>query len=186
MNSEETGGTIGFASPIVDLGIFVSDLDKSVAFYTQAIGFKEVVGFSVPPDIAGDSGLTDSKGLDISVLKLDLDETHPSTDLKLMQIPDVKTTELGKRFIHSHYGYAYISLFVTDMASHLVRLKEAGVKPLAKSPVTLPLEMGIGIILRPQVKWDPEDATSFPEPPENVFLTVVKDPDGNFIELVGP
>ena len=186
MNREEIVDTVGFASPIVDLGIFVSDLDKSIAFYTQAIGFKEVIGFSVPADIAGDSGLTDFKGLDISVLRLDLDGTHPSTDLKLMQIPDVTTTQLGKRFIHSHYGYAYISLFVRDMASHLVKLKEANVKPLAKSPVTLPLELAIGIILRPQVQWDSEESTSFPEPPEKVSLTVVKDPDGNFIELVGP
>ena len=45
----------------------------------------------------------------------------------------------------------------------LERLKKMSVKPLAKGPVPLPKGF-----------------------PEGVFLTVVKDPDGNFVELVGP
>ena len=49
------------------------------------------------------------------------------------------------------------------MAAATKRLEANGVKPLAKGPVPLPEGF-----------------------PEGVFLTVVKDPDGNFVELVGP
>ena len=45
----------------------------------------------------------------------------------------------------------------------MARLEKAGVKPLAKGPVALRSPL-----------------------PEGVFLSVVRDPDGNLVELVGP
>ncbi len=52
---------------------------------------------------------------------------------------------------------------INDTNVAMERLKKAGVKPLAKGPVALPKPL-----------------------PQGVYLTVVRDPDGNIVELVGP
>jgi hypothetical protein len=45
----------------------------------------------------------------------------------------------------------------------LARLAKVGAKPIAKSPIALPDHLGKGL-----------------------FLTCVRDPDGNLVELIGP
>lgn len=172
-----------FASSIVDVGMVVRDREASVAFYTEAIGFIEVMGFSVPAELAGDSGLTDYQPLEISVLKLDTHEAVPSTDLKLMQLPDVESSSVGRPFIHTSYGINYLSLFVADMRVAMRRLDAAGVQPQGKGVVSMPLELGIGILLRPQMMAADD---GLDEMPEEVLMAVVVDPDGNFVELLGP
>ena len=54
---------------------------------------------------------------------------------------------------------------VSDTTAVLERLAKLGVKPIAKSPVALPASL---------------------VPPGDQFLTVVRDPDGNLVELIGP
>ena len=71
-----------FPRTTIDLGCVVTDLEKSVRFYTEGIGFRELKGFEVPADLARDAGLTDSRPLAIRVLVLGDDET--ATKLKLM------------------------------------------------------------------------------------------------------
>jgi len=173
-----------FASPVVDIGMVVSDLDESVAFYTDAIGFVEVMGFDVPADLAGDSGLTDYQPLEISMLKLDIDASVPTTDLKLMHVPGVETQSVERPFVHSSYGINYVSLFVSDIDAALQRLQDAGVPPQGKGPVPMPFELALGTMLRPETMGAIDDGLD--EIPENVFMVVVKDPDGNFVELLGP
>jgi catechol 2,3-dioxygenase-like lactoylglutathione lyase family enzyme len=175
-----------FATTIIDIGMVVRDLQSSVEFYTEAMGFTEIVGFDVPVEVAGDSGLTDYQPLQISVLRIGVEDGTPSTQVKLMEIPGVETQKADTQFIHSHFGINYISIFVSDMDAVVARLEDAGVTPLAKGRVALPMEFAIGAILRPPEEWDPEAMSVEPELPENVYLIVVKDPDGNFIELVGP
>ncbi len=150
-----------FATATIDLGVVVSDVEKAVAFYTKAIGFKEVEGFFVPADFAGDAGLTDNQALEIRVLVLGDDET--ATKLKLMAVPGVRGKKGANAFIHSQRGYSYITVMINDTNVAMERLKKAGVKPLAKGPVALPKPL-----------------------PQGVYLTVVRDPDGNIVELVGP
>jgi catechol 2,3-dioxygenase-like lactoylglutathione lyase family enzyme len=150
-----------FARSTIDLGVVASDVQKSVDFYTQAIGFKEVTGFQAPGDFAGDAGLTDYKTLNVRVLVLGDDAS--ATKLKLMELPDVESKRGDNRFIHSQLGFSYLTIFVNDTAAAMARLAKAGVKPLAKGPVALPRPL-----------------------PQGVYLTVVRDPDGNVVELVGP
>ena len=173
-----------FASSIVDFGMVVRDLERSVEFYTEAIGFIEVMGFSVPAELAGDSGLTDHQPLEISVLKLEADEAIPSTDLKLMQVAGVQTSSIDRPFIHSYFGINYLSLFVSDIGAALQRLDDAGVVPQGKGAVSMPFELAVGTLLRPQV-MDIFD-NDLGDMPEEVLMAVVKDPDGNFVELLGP
>lgn len=150
-----------FARTTIDLGVVVSDIEKAAAFYRDAIGLKELNGFEVGADFATDAGLTDRQSLSIRVFALGEDET--ATKLKLMQVPGANSVASRSESIHAQLGFSYITVFVNDTKAAMRRLEKMGVKPLAKGPVPLPEGF-----------------------PQGVFLTVVKDPDGNFVELVGP
>jgi len=54
--------------------------------------------------------------------------------------------------------------------------------------VAMPFEIAVGVLLRPQVMEQMmaagEDGPG--DMPEEVLMAVVKDPDGNFVELLGP
>ncbi len=150
-----------FSSSTIDLGVVTRDVNQSIKFYTEAIGFKELPGFMVPADYAKDVGLTDGHPLDIHVLALGDEPT--ATKLKLMSLKGVDSQRQDQTFIHSTLGFSYITIRVADTNAALARLNQAGVKPIAKSPLELP-----------------------PNLPQGVFLTIVRDPDGNFVELVGP
>lgn len=150
-----------FTRTTIDLGMVVTDLEKSVAFYTDVIGFKEVPGFDVPATLATDAGLTDGKPLSIRVLVLGDDPE--ATKLKLMSVAGTTPRTGDTDFIHSHTGFRYLTIMVADTNAALARLAKHGAKTLAKSPAPLPESLGPGI-----------------------FLTCVRDPDGNIVELVGP
>jgi lactoylglutathione lyase len=152
---------VDFPRTTIDLGTVVSDLEKSVRFYTEGIGFRELEGFDVSADVAAAAGLTDSKPLSIRVLVLG--EGPGATKLKLMQVAGTSPRTGDAEFIHSHTGFRYLTISVRDTTAALDRLAKLGVKPLAKSPVALPESLAPG-----------------------VFLTCVRDPDGNIVELLGP
>lgn len=150
-----------FPRTTIDLGCVVSDIDASVRFYTEGIGFRELQGFSVEPPLAAAAGLTDMKRLDIRVFVLG--EGESATRLKLMQVEGVEPRKGDNEFIHSHTGFRYLTIMVADTDAALARLANVGVKPLPNSPVALPDHLGKGL-----------------------FLTCVRDPDGNLVELIGP
>jgi catechol 2,3-dioxygenase-like lactoylglutathione lyase family enzyme len=150
-----------FARGTIDIGVVVSDVDRAVKFYTEAIGFTETQGFSVDADFCSAAGLTEHKRLDIRVLVLDNGAT--ATRLKLMQVPSASPKKNDNAFIHSQLGVRYLTIYVADGNRALARLGRAGVRPLAKGPVPLPADLTPGLA-----------------------LSVVRDPDGNMIELIGP
>lgn len=150
-----------FPRTTIDLGCVVTDVEKSVRFYTDGIGFREVTGFQVPASLAADAGLTDSKPLSIRVLVLG--DGPDATKLKLMQVADTTPRTGDTDHIHSHTGFRYLTIFVADTDAALARLEKLGVKPIAKGPVALPDSLAKGM-----------------------YLTVLRDPDGNLVELVGP
>lgn len=148
---------IPFASPTVDIGIVAGDLEASAAFYTRALGLTETKGFTATPEKATAFGLTDHLGAAIRVFVLG--EGPGATRLKLMSFPGAKGAVPDQRFIHSTIGISYLTLRVTDMDAALERLQAAGVPLLGETPALLN---------------------------GNTYLTTVRDPDGNFIELIGP
>jgi len=150
-----------FTRTTIDLGLVVADVDKSVAFYTQAIGMRELPGFQATGQFTGDAGLTNFQAVSIRVLVLGDGPT--ATRLKVMSIADPDRKPGATQFIHSQYGFRYLTIRVADMTAALARLEKAGVKPLGKSPLALPSTTA----------------------GEN-FITVFRDPDGNFLEFVGP
>lgn len=147
-----------FSKAVVDIGIVVKDLDKSAKFYTEVLGCKEVKGFSVPAEKTTDFGLADNQPATIRVFVLD-ESAESRTSLKLMSFPNAPGKSQDQKFIHSTIGFSYLTLFVNDMDAALARLKKANVKLLGKTPASLG---------------------------GKTKITVFHDPDGNFIELIGP
>ena len=153
-----TGGTKAeFARTTIDLGIVVSDVEKAAQFYKNALGFTEVPGFDVSKEMAGDSGLSDYEAFSVRVLVL-ANETN-ATRIKIMQFPESPGKKVDNKFINPSLGYSYLTIFVSNTTAAVERAKKAGVVPVKE-----PYQLGGG----------------------NSYLTLVRDPDGNIIELVGP
>lgn len=150
-----------FASTTIDIGVCVTDPEKSAKFYTEVIGMKEVPGFDVPAEFAGAIGLTANKELKVRVFTLG--EGEKAAKLKLGYIPGTTPKKSDNEFLHSQTGVRYITLMVSDQTPVLERIKKAGVKTVGKTPAAIPDSIAKGM-----------------------WITIVRDPDGNLIELVGP
>jgi catechol 2,3-dioxygenase-like lactoylglutathione lyase family enzyme len=148
---------VQFSRGAIDFGIVCSDVRKSVAFYTNVVGMQEIEGFDVPASLGADAGLVDSHQLHVHVMVTQ--ESSDASRLKLMQIKEAPGKKVDHEFIHSSLGMSYSTIWVTDIDASLARAAAASVKPLAKGPVALP---------------------------NGMFLAVIRDPDGNLVELVGP
>lgn len=159
--ANQKGGESNFATQTIDLGMVVSDIDKSLKFYKEVIGFTETNGFKVPPQFAVDTGLANKLELDVHVLVLGEGET--ATKLKLMQFKTSPGARVDNAFIHSSYGFRYLTIAVKDLNAAVDHAGKAGSKPIAKCPVPLPEGF-----------------------PAGLALANYRDPDGNLVELVGP
>ena len=146
-----------FARTTIDVGIVVSDVEKAAQFYKNALGFTEVSGFDVSEEMGANSGLTDHQAFHVRVLVPG--EEASATRIKIMAFPKAPGKRVDNRFIHSSLGFSYLTVFVSDMTAAVERIRKAGV-----AQVKAPYQLGGG----------------------NSYLTLVRDPDGNFIELVGP
>jgi len=146
-----------FSRSTIDVGIVVSDAQKSVDFYTKAIGFTDAGGFDVPGGLAKDSGLSDNHPFHVHVMVLDKESS--ATKIKLMQFNDAPGKKTDQSYISSSLGLSYLTIWVSDIDAAVARAGKHGVKPLAKGPVPIPGDM---------------------------YLACINDPDGNIIELVGP
>ncbi|HUY32408.1 MAG TPA: VOC family protein [Pirellulales bacterium] len=150
-----------FAKTTIDVGIVVSDAAKAATFYTEALGFTEIEGFDIPAGLAKDSGLADGHAFHVRVMVLG--EGESATKIKLLEFKGLPSKKVDNTYIHSSLGLSYLTIWINDTTAVVERCKKHKVKLLAKGPVALPEGF-----------------------PEGVYLTVVKDPDGNVIELVGP
>ena len=158
--ASRTAARSDFPRTTIDIGMHVSDLEASADFYTDVIGFTEADGFVVSADFATAAGLTDEQPLAVRVFVLGVGES--ATRLKLMEVSGVDTKVSDNAYVHSQLGFRYLTIFIEDTNEALARLSAGGTAPVAKGPVL------IG------------------EDPSGDYLTVVRDPDGNLIELIGP
>ena len=151
-----------FARQTIDVGVVVTDIEKSLDFYKKVVGFSEAEGFKVVGKFPKSVGLTDGTPLSIHVLTLGTEE-H-ATKLKLMQVASKKPARIVKQpYIHTIAGPSYLTIFVHDVEVVMNRANKMGYKPYAKSPQILPEGL-----------------------PQDICLLMLKDPDGNFVEIVGP
>lgn len=148
--------TSEFTSETISVGVVVSDLEKSVEFYTKVIGMKKAGGFSVNADMGRRTGLTGGSAVDITVLKLG--DSKTATDWKLMSFGKPAAPP-KKQHIQDDTGPQYITIHVKALKPFLARIKEHNVKLLGDTPISL------------------GGTTQF---------VLVQDPDGTFVELIGP
>jgi len=145
-----------FSSDTISVGVVVSDLDRSLRFYTNVLGMKKASAFTV--DAAGGkrTGLTDGVPVTITVLRLG--EGKTATDWKLMSFGK-PATHPAQKHIQDDTGMQYITLNVRSLKPFLQRLKENNIPLLGETPI--------------------------PIGGDNHFV-LVQDPDGIFVELIGP
>lgn len=145
-----------FASPTIAIGVVVSDLNKALDFYTNVIGMIQTGSFEIKEDFSKKSGLAD--GLPTQVKILRLGEGENATQWKLMSFGD-KSKSGKDEFIHNRTGMRYITILVKDLNPILQRIKDRKLKLLGETPVSLGRDS---------------------------HFALIQDPDGTFIELIGP
>jgi predicted enzyme related to lactoylglutathione lyase len=154
--AKQAGPKADFSRTTIDLGMVVSDVEKAAKFYGETLGFKELSGFDVPARMATDAGLTDNQPFRVRVFVLG--DEPAATRLKIMTIPGAGLKKVDNQYIGSSLGFRYLTINVADLTGTLARLKKNGV-----APVKEPYQLG-----------------------GNSYLVLVKDPDGNTVELIGP
>lgn len=154
--AQPEGDKAEFSRTTIDLGVVASDVEKAAKFYTEAIGFQQVGSFDVAGPMAGDTGLTDNRPFQVRVFALGNEPT--ATKLKVMEVPGAGSKKVDNQYISSSLGFSYLTIMVSNIDKAMSRLARNGV-----SPVKPPYQLG-----------------------GNNYLALVKDPDGNIIELIGP
>ena len=145
-----------FSHPGIYVGNVVEDLEKSVEFYTNVIGMTKTGEFSVNKEKAKELGLTDAYNLDVVVLKLE--DSPNATEWKLMSL-GTKANHPKQKWMSDDTGMQYITIKVNHLNPFIERIKKNNVKILSGVPSSLG--------------------------GDNFFI-LVQDPDGTFIELIGP
>jgi catechol 2,3-dioxygenase-like lactoylglutathione lyase family enzyme len=145
-----------FTSKLIGVGVVTTDLEKSLNFYVNGIGMVKTGGFNIAEDFAKRSGL--SNGVPFSVTVLKLENSADANEWKLITFGK-KAAPQKQTFIQEGAGMQYITINVKSLKAVMDRLSALKVPFLGSTPTAL-------------------DATK-------QFL-FVQDPDGNFIELIGP
>jgi len=154
--ARSSSGKAKFSRATIDLGMVVSDVEKTAKFYTDVVGFTELKGFDVPAQMANEAGLTDNRPFQVRVFVLG--DEPAATRLKIMTIPGAGLKKVDNQYIGSSLGFRYLTINVADLTKAMERLQQNGVAPIKE-----PYRLG-----------------------GNNYLILVKDPDGNTVELIGP
>ena len=154
--AKQSPGPDEFSSPVIQIGVVAEDLEKSLDFYTRIIGMTQTGGFKVEGKKAKNLGLSDGRELDVKVLKLA--DSPQATEWKLMSF-GTPASHPRSKYVHHDTGVQYITIFVKHLDPFIDRIKKAGIDILSEEPSQ------IG---------------------ENNYFILIQDPDGTFVELIGP
>ncbi len=144
-----------FSNPTIFVGSVVTDLAKSVDFYTNIIGMTKTGEFSVDGTKAKELGLTDGRSVDVTVLKLE--NSPQANEWKLMSF-GTKPGHKKPNYLHDDTGMQYITILVNHLEPIMKRIEKNNIKILSGKPSDLG---------------------------EGRLFILVQDPDGSFIELIG-
>ncbi len=145
-----------FTSKLIGLGVVVSDLEKSLDFYTNVIGMVKAYNFKINAEFSKRSGLANGDSATVTVLKLE--NSPDANECKLMSFGK-KATHPRQNFIQDDTGVQYITINVKALKPIIDRLKQKNIPLLGSTPTRLNA---------------------------NSQFVLVQDPDGTFIELIGP
>lgn len=153
---DDNTNPVEYSSGTISVGVVVKNMKKSLKFYKEVLGLKETGGFTVERELARKTGLTGGKPFDVVILKT-VDEPN-ATEWKLMSFKN-KPQHPEQKHIQDDNGMQYITMYVKSLDPFISRLKKARVKKLGKTPTQIP---------------------------DGRYFILVQDPDGTFIELIGP
>jgi catechol 2,3-dioxygenase-like lactoylglutathione lyase family enzyme len=139
----------------LEIGLVCSNLEQSLHFYKNIIGFRETGGFDVDAQFSTDAALSDGKPFKVKLLRLN--DGAVGTNLKLACCSD-STLQTKPAYVNITPGMKYLTLNVASTKAVKERLRQNGIRLLGKTPVP--------------VGDDSE-------------LIMVQDPDGVFVEIIG-
>ena len=145
-----------FSSKLIGMGVVVSDLERSLDFYVNGIGMVKSYSFKINEDFGKRSGLSNGVPTEVTVLKLE--NSPEANEWKLMSFGK-KATHPKQKFIQDDTGVQYITINVKALKPVIERLKAKNVTFLGSTPIPLN---------------------------QKSHFVLVQDPDGTFIELIGP
>ena len=138
---------------VAAIGLVVSDIEKSEAFYTEVIGMEAAGEFSLTSAWSDEAGMAGGKPFSVKMFKMN--SSPSATILKLAWFEETETranmTDVGLTS-----GVNYLTLHYNDLAEVEKRVKDAGIDIVGRVAG------------------------------EGYQLFIIKDPDGIYIELVGP
>jgi catechol 2,3-dioxygenase-like lactoylglutathione lyase family enzyme len=145
-----------FTSKSIGVGVVVADMQRSLDFYVKGIGMVKTGNFTINAEFGKRGGLTGGEAVEVNILKL---ENGPEgTDWKLMSFGK-KASHPKSKFIQDYTGPQYITIQVKSLTPIIDRLKAQNVTFLGSTPTPLTKES---------------------------HFVLVQDPDGTFVELIGP
>lgn len=145
-----------FTSKTIGIGVVVADLERSVDFYVNGIGMVKTGSFTINEEFGKRSGLTNGVATNVTMLKLE--NSPDATDWKLMSFGK-QASHPKPTYIQDDTGMQYITIQVKALQPIIDRLKQMKVPFLGSTPTPLNAK---------------------------AHFVLVQDPDGNFIELIGP
>ncbi|WP_093825132.1 VOC family protein [Spirosoma endophyticum] len=145
-----------FTNKTIGVGVVVADLERSLNFYVNGIGMVKTGSFTINEDFGKRSGLTNGVPVNVTILKLE--NSPEATDWKLMSFGK-KGSHPTPKNIQDDTGMQYITINVKALQPVIDRLTQMKVPFLGSTPTPL-------------------NAKS--------HFVFVQDPDGTFIELIGP
>ncbi|WP_347158706.1 VOC family protein [Pontibacter chitinilyticus] len=145
-----------FSSKLIGMGVVVSDMNRSLNFYMNGIGMVKADSFKIEEAFSKRSGL--SNGIPVSVTILKLENSPEANEWKLMSFGK-KASHPKQKFIQDDTGVQYITIHVNALKPVIERLKKMHVPFLGSTPIPLN---------------------------QDAYFVLVQDPDGTFIELIGP
>ncbi|MDO1445544.1 VOC family protein [Rhodocytophaga aerolata] len=145
-----------FNSKTIGIGVVVADIERSLDFYVNGIGMVKTGNFTINEEFGKRSGLTNGVAVAVTILKLE--NSPDASEWKLMSFGK-KATHPNEKYIQDDTGMQYITIQVKSLKPIIERLKKQKVTFLGTTPTPLSKE---------------------------AHFVLVQDPDGNFVELIGP
>ena len=121
------------AKGVLQIGLVCSDLDKSLDFYKNIVGMKEIGGFEVDAQFCTDAGLSNGKPFKVRQLKLE--DSPAATTLKLACCSD--TTATKPAYVSDAPGVRYLTFEIKSTKAIKERLQQNGIQLLGKTPVNM-------------------------------------------------
>ncbi|MCM5663158.1 VOC family protein [Galbibacter mesophilus] len=118
---------------IIDIGIVVTNMEKSLILYKDVLGMKEVGQFPIDKEFGRKSGLTSGLATEVTVLQME--EGNQSTQLKLMTFG--KHKNWYPDYIQQDLGVQYITLHVDNIGPYIERIIKNKIKMLGETPIVL-------------------------------------------------